>query len=217
MNAPETREQMDRPVVGIVGGICSGKTTVARMLAERGYERIDADRIGHEVLERADIKRRLKDEFGQNVFRADGSIDHAELARRALREHASTERLNSIVHPPILERIERQIRRADGPVALDAALLMEKGLHRHYCDVLIFVDAPREERLRRARQERSWDPEELERRENAQLPLERKKMESDYVVHNDGSKRELKHQINQLTGKIQKTLDPHFSAENQSR
>lgn len=206
MSSPESSEQTRPPVVGILGGICSGKTTVARMLAERGFDLIDADRIGHEVLGRPEVKRRLREEFGPEIFRADGRVQRPTLARRVFGNSERTEKLNSIVHPPILEEIDRRIRRADRPVVLDAALLVEKGLHEKCCDLLVFVDAPRQERLRRARRERGWDARELQRRENTQISPASKRQYADIVIDNSGSQAELERRIDQLNQSIRETL-----------
>lgn len=206
MRSPGASEEARPPVVGILGGICSGKTTVARMLAEEGFELIDADGIGHQVLARTDVKRRLREEFGPEIFDAEGQVDRAALARRIFGDTARTEKLNSIVHPPILEEIGRRVRSSSRPVVLDAALLMEKGLHLKWCDLLVFVDTPREERLRRAREERNWEEGELQRRENAQISSERKRRQADHIIGNSGSKDELKRKVKTLSSKIRETL-----------
>jgi dephospho-CoA kinase len=206
VNNPESSEETHPPIVGILGGICSGKTTVAKMLAERGFDLIDADRIGHEVLDRPEIKRRLREEFGREIFDADGRVERPKLARLVFGNCEATESLNSIVHPPILQEIDRRIRSADGPVVLDAALLVEKGLHEKCCDLLVFVHAPRQERLRRARQERNWDAPELQRREDKQISPTEKRRHADFVIDNGGTQTELERRIDQLTESIRETL-----------
>jgi len=193
-------------VVGLLGAVCSGKSTVARLLAEMGFRRIDADEIGHRVLERKDVGERLREAFGEEIFCADGTVDRARLARSVFGSKASLSKLNAIVHPPILEVIERAITRLKqegeaAGVVLDAPLLMETGLH-HRCDVLVFVDAPEEVRLERARRHRGWSPEELRSREAAQIPPERKRQQADFVIQNSGTEQDLREAVMGLVDRI---------------
>jgi dephospho-CoA kinase len=187
------------------------------MLAERGYEFIDADAIGHEVLGREEVKRRLAEEFRTDIFNEDGEVRRPELARRVFADPRLIEKLNSIVHPPILDEIDRRIRNSQRPVVLDAALLVEKGLHEECCDLLIFVDAPRDQRLRRAQEKRSWGDDELDRREKAQLSPRAKRQHADFVIDNSGSIRQLECEVNQLNRKIRETLAHGFEAVEEDR
>lgn len=189
-------------VVGIVGGVAAGKSTVAELLAERGAEVIDADRIGHQMLERAEVKAALTEEFGRDILREEGRVDRGRLAGKAFGEPEEVEKLNRIVHPPILKEIRariEQVRRRNGAplIVLDAALLMETNLHRELCQALVFVDAPPGERRERALK-RGMSEEQFQKRSRAQMPPEDKKELSDYVVSNAGSRRELEQRIDQL-------------------
>lgn len=207
------------PVVGILGGICSGKTTVARLLAERGFELINADRIGHEMLGHPEIQSELQQVFGEGIFDENGQIDRQILARTVFDEQDRIEQLNAIVHPPILDEVEERIEHATQPVVLDAALLVEKGLHEKCCDLLVYVDAPARLRRKRAEEERNWEPEEIRRREKRQIPPERKRRMADIVITNDGTKTELKQKVQRLYTHIQKRLarSREFSQENADR
>ncbi|MFW5915089.1 MAG: dephospho-CoA kinase [Planctomycetota bacterium] len=207
MNETHGRTDSDTYVVGLLGGIASGKSTVARMLEENGFHRIDADRIAHEVLQQEEIQNCLADEFGDEILGRNGGIDHARLAEAAFDSRRKLEKLNDVVHPPVIRRIDAEIDGATGPVVLDAALLVEKGLDRRYCDLLIFVDAPEEQRRERVNSNRGWNPEELRRREKHQISTDRKRNIADKVVTNDETHEKLHAQIQSLVQKIQNQTD----------
>jgi dephospho-CoA kinase len=173
------------------------------MLAERGARVVDADRIGHRVLDRPQVKDRLVEEFGPQVLDEDGAVDRPALAQAVFGESESrAETLNRIVHPPIIRQVraEVQAHKQDEEcplVVVDAALLLEVGLHRPLCNALVYVKAPRELRRQRA-VSRGMDPDQFERREQAQLDPETKETEADFIIHNSGSTEELARQVAQL-------------------
>lgn len=183
------------PVVGIVGGIGSGKSTLARWVAEHyPVVAIDADRVGHRALERPEVIQQLRAAFGDEILNAQGAIERSQLARRVFGDtpahEADRRRLEQIVHPEIQREIERQIAGLNPAavccVLLDAAVLLESGWSR-FCDGLVFVDTPEDQRLRWVTQRRGWTAEELARRTASQWPLERKRAAAQAVVVNDGS------------------------------
>ncbi len=190
-------------VLGIVGGLAGGKSTVAGLLARRGAAVIDADRIGHEVLERAEVRAALASAFGPEVLGAEGRVDRARLAQAVFGDAGRVEKLNGIVHPPILdeirERVEeiRRLRRAP-LIVLDAALLVETDLHEELCDALLYVDTPQEVRRERARAGRDIEADQFEKRGRAQMAPEKKRALADYVVTNNGSLEELDAQLSKL-------------------
>lgn len=190
-------------VIGIVGGVASGKSTVARMLARRGAEVIDADRIAAEVRSRPEVRAALADAFGESILDEAGHVVPRLLAEAVFGEPQRVERLNEVMHPPILrtirERIE-ELRRQDAAplVVLDAPLLVETDLHRELCDAILFVEASPEHRRRRAVQERGMSAAQFKKRSSAQRPVEEKQDLADYVVPNDGSLQELERRIDKL-------------------
>jgi len=189
-------------VLGIVGGLASGKSTVARLLAERGARIVDADTIGHEALKRSAVKDAIRRAFGQTVLDPDGQVNHARLAEEVFGQPTRVAELNSIVHPLILAEIRAQVKRlkeerAVPLVVLDAALLMETGLDRELCQALLFVDTPRAFRRERAA-DRSLSAEQFDRREQAQLPEEAKRERADFVVQNGGALEDLRQQVDEL-------------------
>jgi dephospho-CoA kinase len=197
------QESVRPPVVGIVGGLGSGKSTVAELLARRGARVVDADRIGHAVLGRAPVRAALVAAFSGGILDQAGQVDRRRLARAAFQTPERVEKLNKIVHPPIIQdvrgRVDELTKKADVPlVVVDAALLMETGLHSDLCDMLLFVDATRRLRQERWTAGRSIGAEQFEKRERAQLPARSKKERADFVVDNTGSLRELEDQVTEL-------------------
>jgi len=191
------------PVVGIVGGLASGKSTVAKLLAERGARVVDADAIGHHVLDRKPVKEAVKDAFGEDVFDTAGRVSHRKLAEAVFGRATQVEKLNSIVHPLIVEEIRREVARfredkALPLVVLDAALLVETGLDKELCQALVFVDAPRRVRVARAERGRGMNAKQFHRREQAQLPEEVKRRRAEYVVSNGGALQDLANQVEGL-------------------
>lgn len=189
-------------VIGVVGGIGSGKSEVARRLGELGALVIDVDRVGHEVLEDADVKEALCARWGPTILTSDGRIDRRLVSERvfAREQEAQQERsfLESVVHPRIGQRLGRILECArhqvPGPVVvLDAALLFEAGWDR-YCDEIIFVDAPEDVRRRRALG-RGWSVAEWRAREAAQLPLEEKRRRATVVLVNAGTLDDLRQSV----------------------
>ncbi len=192
---------MKRLVVGLAGGVASGKSTVAAFFRKKGARVIDADVIGHEILDLPRIRARLVRAWGRGILR-DGRVDRAELARAAFRSRASAGRLNRIVHPAILRTILREIRAARGWAILDAALLFESGCDA-LCDRVVFVDAPRTLRIRRAAS-RGWSRGELARRERLQWPASVKRRRADYVIDNTGSKSRTERQIESVRDELRR-------------
>jgi dephospho-CoA kinase len=188
-----------RLVVGLAGGVGSGKSTVASIFIKQGARGIDADALGHRVLELPTVRAGLLRDWGEGILR-DGRVDRAALARLAFRSRKDVARLNRRVHPEILREIRRRIARARGWVVLDAALLFETGADA-LCDKVIFVSAPRAIRARRVRS-RGWGPGELRRRERFQIPVVYKKKKADYVIDNAGSASRTADQIRKICDEL---------------
>jgi len=181
------------PVIGLLGGIASGKSTVAQMFASLGAAVIDADRTGHEVLELAPIQRKVRQRWGAEVLDPHGRVDRKKLAARVFADKKETAHLVDMVHPSILRRMKQEKARIQREgrakaVILDAALLLEAGLVE-WCDVLVFVDAERRLREERVRQQRQWNPGELAKRARLQIAPTHKKRLADFVIDNNGSRR----------------------------
>lgn len=201
--APTSRAGRGRiPVIGLIGGIGGGKSVAAGLLAERGAVVVDADAVGHEVLRRPDVARRVVERFGAGVTSADGQVDRRALGRLVFADAAARRDLEAIVHPSMFQEFERRIGEARSrgeaaAVVLDAAILLEAGWDR-ICDVVVFVDAPREARLDRVRESRGWSEADLAAREAAQRPLDEKRARADHVLANDGEVAGLAAEVDRL-------------------
>jgi dephospho-CoA kinase len=196
-----------KPVLGMLGGIGSGKSMVGRYIAERYGGRVfDADAVVGRLLDRDPIARRIVERWGPAVRSPDGRIDRVKLSQIVFADDASRAELEQLLHPRV--DAERQACLADWQaqagvrlIVLDVPLLAEVGWDE-LCDVLIFVRAERHLRLRRLAADRGWEAEELARREKSQMPLDKKLSLAQYVVDNNGSEAECHRQIRDVVSKI---------------
>ncbi len=180
-------------IVGLTGGVASGKSFVAHCFEELGAHRIDADQVAHEVLMDDGVIGNIVDQWGVGILNDDGQINRKRLGEIVFGSPDDTElnRLESMMHPEIRIRIRKQMEQlnvsADVEIlVLDIPLLFE-GEYDQYCDYLVYVDATRAVRKQRAKL-RGWADGELDRRESRQLPIEEKKLRSDVVIDNSGSR-----------------------------
>jgi dephospho-CoA kinase len=191
-------------IIGILGGVGSGKSTVAHQLAKLGAGVLDADKAGHEALRLPNVEAAARQRWGEAVFGPDGRIDRARLARIVFAPgpKGQTERkyLEQLTHPEIARLVRRQ---AESMLAagiqllvLDAALLPEMGMDQ-WCEKIVFVEAPREARRARA-MARGWTEEEFAAREAAQESLDRKRARADVIIDNSGTAQRTQDQVEQF-------------------
>lgn len=197
------RQSVSSPVVGIVGGLASGKSTVAGLLARRGAAVVDADKIGHGLLKCPAVRQALTEAFGEDILNETGDVDRPVLAEIVFGAAERVRELNRIVHPRIIRRVRSRLeslkQKADVPlVVLDAALLIETDLHRDLCQALLFVEAPEQLRRRRAQAGRNMSAEQFQKRTQAQIPPAPKRKLADFSLNNTGSIEELDRQVGQL-------------------
>ncbi len=191
------------PVAGLTGGIGSGKSRVAAALRARGAVVIDADAVGHEVLEQPEVRRQVVDRFGPQVVHSpDGSIDRRALGCIVFADPSALRDLEAIVHPVMRRRFEeiiaREIREGAAPlVVLDAAILLEAGWDS-LCDLIVFVDASLPIRLDRVARSRGWTAELLQAREAAQWSCERKRARAHVRFRNEASLEDLDRNVDSL-------------------
>ncbi|RKZ32708.1 dephospho-CoA kinase [bacterium] len=155
-------------LVGITGPIASGKTSVAKMYKEMGAYLIDADKIGHQLLERPDIKKRIIEEFGDEILTDKGKIDREKLGAIVFSDISRLEALNDIIQKPLVDIIKEQILELQesgfpGIVIVDAALLPKWDIVK-LMDLVLVVDAPRWQRMNRLVRQRGLPQDEAERR-----------------------------------------------------
>lgn len=192
--------------IGLTGGIGSGKSTVAKMLAEQGFAVVDADKIAREIMEPGSpVLDEVAAAFGEDLIGENGSLDRGELARRAFVDKQSTEKLNSITHPAIRAESERRFAAAEAAgepaVIYDMPLLVELGMHRDM-DLTVVVDVDAEERVRRLTATRGLDEADARARIAQQLDADTRNAAADIIIDNNGSEADLKPQVDELVQRI---------------
>lgn len=194
-----------KPIIGLTGGIGSGKSTVAGLLRDLGAGVIDADRLCHEDLDSPEVLGQICQWWGHEVVGPDGRADRSAIRRIVGADEGQRRRLEDLVHPRVDRRRRAlsehyQMDPSVRAIVLDAPLLLEVGLDRE-CDCLIFVDADRAVRVDRVRK-RGWGPEDLERFERSQLPLDTKRERADYRVVNNSDIADLRRQVEEVFSRI---------------
>lgn len=194
------------PVIGLVGGIGSGKSSIAAAFERLGARVINADRIAHEVLDSPAVRDRIAAEFGPEALSADGRVNRGILAQKAFTSKERVVTLNSIIHPAVIDQTKRIIEsaRRDGScaaVALDAPLIIEAGLES-LCDAIVFVETSDLTRIERVGSSRGWTADEMARREKFQESLIYKRQRADYIVDNNGSPEEAARQAAAVWEKV---------------
>ena len=192
-------------IIGLVGGIASGKSAVAGELAHLGAVVLNADQAAHRVINSPDIQQQLVARWGEGILLANGEIDRKAVAARVFSAEAiaSEERefLENLLHPRIRAEFEADLEhlKQSGTFAavIDAPLLLEAGWDE-VCDVVLFVDSPCEDRLERAERLRNWNPEDFAAREAAQMPIEEKRRRATYVIANNGTLDQLRRRVNEF-------------------
>lgn len=197
-------------IIGLTGGIGSGKSTVAQLLVQEGWVLVDADRIARDIVEPGQpALAELADAFGEDILQADGSLDRGLLASRAFTSREKTDLLNSITHPRIQEETQARFEaaRQGGAdfVVYDMPLLVDKGLHNDM-DATIVVDVDVEERVRRLVEYRGLEESDARRRIAAQIPDDVRRAAADFVIDNNGPRDKLDAQVSEVAGKLRARL-----------
>ena len=183
--------------IGLTGGIASGKSSVARRLAERGFVVADADRLVAELYQPGGAgAAKVAELFGSDLLHPDGSVDHEQLATRVFADAETRRRLEREIHPLVGARFAEIAASTPGIAVFEAPLLVETGGHRNF-DLLITVEAPPELRLRRA-VERGLDEDSARARMAAQASGEQRRAVADRVIENDGSWEHLEATVDDL-------------------
>ena len=186
-------------VIGITGGIASGKSTITAMLESLGADLIDADKICHELINTKEIALEVTKRWGSQLQDNHGRIKRDALAEIVFSEEKEISALNRIIHPKAIKQIKSEIAKSHSDVAtkaivLDAALLVESNLVE-ICDIVLFVDSDEGRCKERVQCSRKWPLDEIEKREKFQGLLQQKREISDVIINNNNSKEDTLNQI----------------------
>ena len=201
-------------LIGVTGGVGTGKSTVARLFGKLGARVIDADRITHGLMEPGrSVWKKIRSFFGDTILTADNKINRKELAKRVFGKPILLKRLNGMIHPVVRRVIREKIRsirkrEPNAVVVLDVPLLIEAG-SAYRVDALVVVSSPMSQVARRLRSRSGWSESEIRRRQSFQMPLRRKEKKADFVVKNQGSLAATRRQVKTLWEKIVKGEKEH--------
>ncbi len=203
-------------LVGLTGNVASGKSTVARMLAERGATIIDADELARQAVAiGTPALEAILTRWGPGILRHDGSLDRAALRAIVFNDPDQLEALNRIVHPDVERRrvaaVNAARERGDRIVVCDVPLLFEKKMLDRF-DTVLLVDAPRPVRLERIVVDRGLGAPEAMAIIAAQMPSELKRARADLVIHNAGTRDELTRQVDAAWTSLQAAADAREGA-----
>ncbi len=187
-------------VVGLTGGIATGKSTVSKMFADLGARIVDADRIARQVVEPGlPAWQGIVDTFGKTVLLPDGTIDRVALGDKVFADPEAKKRIDAIVHPFVFEAMAEEIQRIEAAdpsavVILDVPLLIESGMHDHLPEVLL-VYVPESVQMERLMRRDGFDAEQATARIRSQMPIEEKRRYATIVIDNSRSIDETSRQI----------------------
>jgi dephospho-CoA kinase len=218
--------------IGLTGNIASGKSEIAKMLADRGATVIDADLLAREAVEpETQALRDIIKRWGKDVLNEDGSLDRAALRRIVFADQSELDALNRIVHPGVTRLRDREIaqarERGDPIVICVIPLLFERNIVDEF-DAIVLVDSPRPLRLERLVATRGMEATDAMNMIASQMPAELKRARADYVIENNGSLQELERDVNALWSSLQrdaqrtnplagKTVEAYAEAQSEAR
>lgn len=187
---------MSRFILGVTGNIATGKTTVVKMLVEKGAHHIDSDVVYHELIAPGQpLLATLVEHFGDEILSDDGALDRKALGAIVFSDSKKLGELDTLTHPTILAEVDRRaFSIEDGVVILDAVKLIESG-HYEVCDAVWLITAPEEIQVQRVIERNNVDETEAHRRVAAQPPLGPKRAVADLEIVNDGSLEELRQKV----------------------
>jgi dephospho-CoA kinase len=192
-------------LVGLTGGLGAGKSTVARLLAERGAVVVDADELARSALDPGTPGfEQVCDLFGRDILDAEGRIDRRELAARVFGDEAKRRALESITHPEVFRLLADKVesyRGSEAVVVFDAPLIIETGFHEGV-DVLVVVTAPQDAQVERVMRERGMSEDEARARIGAQVEGARREELADVVIRNGGDLEDLRSRVDDLWGEL---------------
>ncbi|HZG79975.1 MAG TPA: dephospho-CoA kinase [Brevibacillus sp.] len=189
-------------ILGLTGGIATGKSTITGMLRERGIPVIDADQIARDVVEPGKpAYEAIVAHFGREILLADGQIDRKKLGEIVFSDELERQKLNAIVHPEVrrVMREEAETAEKNGAsiVFMDIPLLFESKL-QHMVDKIVVVYAPAHMQLARMMERDELQEEQAQKRLRAQFPIDQKKADADFLIDNSGSREEAERQVEEM-------------------
>ncbi len=188
-------------VIGLAGGIASGKSTVAAELAALGAVVLDADRAAHQAINRPEVKQTLVERWGEAILDESSEVLRQAIAERvfspSLADNQELEFLENLLHPLVRRQFESELaplsQRGVAAAVIDAPLLLDAGWE-DLCDFIVFVESNEQDRVQRAGP-RNWSHSEISRREAAQMPIDEKRSRATHVIRNLGSRGDLQGEV----------------------
>jgi dephospho-CoA kinase len=195
-------------IIGLTGGIGSGKSTVAEIFLKNGFFVIDADMVSREVVEPGSaVLSEITEEFGDHVLDETGQLDRGRMAEIVFKNPEKRKILENLIHPAIIESILSKVRNSDSKkVIISAPLLIESGININ-CDLVVVVTAPGELCLERAVKRDNLNRDHVESRIRSQMKDDERRVYADFLVENDSSFENLESVVNDLIVRINKMIE----------
>jgi dephospho-CoA kinase len=192
----------NKPVIGIIGGVGAGKSTVARIFQDLGCALIDADALAHSFLNLPEVRTAICARWGADLRDAQGQIDRATLGTRVFDKADELRVLNALIHPHVFAEAERLLNRYQADdryraIVLDMPLLLEVGWDQR-CDRIVFVQCATKQRKRHFQQKLGRKTADLEKREKVQISLDKKVARADNTVVNNSDLATLVRQVTKI-------------------
>lgn len=199
-----------KALVGLTGGIASGKSTAARAFASHGVAVVDADVLAREVVRKgSDAWKEIIQTFGSEYIQENGTLDRQKLGARVFSDQKAREQLNQITHPRVAalaaERFAALMHTETPYIVYEVPLLIETGMHEHM-DAVVVVSAPEDVQIARIKARDGLTQEAARARLAAQLPLKKKVEAADFVICNDGTLETLQQQVTDVHRRLRARL-----------
>lgn len=193
-------------IIGLTGGIATGKSTVSSMIKKQGIPVIDADIVAREVVEPGKKSyHEIVDHFGLSILQTDGTINRETLGKIVFEKEVERNILNNIVHPAVREemRLQAETFKQEGHklIVMDIPLLVESKLF-HMVDYVVVVYVPESVQLQRLRERNEYTEKEAKQRMNAQVAIEKKREYAEYIIDNSRTLEETEQQVQDLINKL---------------
>ncbi len=189
-------------VVGLTGHFATGKSTFAHFFAKHEYEVIEVDQLGHQAL--IDKKEDIIKQFGKNILNQHDAIDRKKLAKLVFQDPEQLKKLETIVHPWMVQLVEAKIQNSSSlRILISAAILIEMNLHL-LCDKVIIITASEENIMRWGSQRDNLTKEDIKQRLKNQLPLKSRQVYADFIIDNKDNLDDLYNQARKLLSELER-------------